>query len=101
MLCIVASYSEQTTQWRIQEFPEGERGTNSESGIILQIFCRKLHENEKIWTLRCRPWRFPSPGSANTTDAYLELKKCDWLAMLVTMRSAGAALNGESITCRR
>ena len=23
---------------------------NSEIGIILQIFCRKLHENERIWT---------------------------------------------------
>ena len=24
--------------------------SSSQSGIILQIFCRKLHENERIWT---------------------------------------------------
>ena len=35
-------------QWRIQDFPEGV--ANSQSGIILQTFCRKLHENERIWT---------------------------------------------------
>ena len=35
------------------------------------IFCRKLHKNERIWT-RGRPWR--PLGSANATDAYLELK---------------------------
>ena len=29
-------------------FPKG--GTNSQIGIILQIFRRKLHENERIWT---------------------------------------------------
>ena len=23
---------------------------NSQIGIILQIFCQKLHENERIWT---------------------------------------------------
>ena len=43
--CILKYY---IIQWRIQDFPEG--GANSESPIILQIFCRKLHENERIWT---------------------------------------------------
>ena len=37
-------------QWRIQVFLVGEGGANSQSGIILQTFCRKLHENERIWT---------------------------------------------------
>ena len=39
--------------------------------IILQIYCRKLHENERIWTPRgARPW---CPlGSANGKTAYLE-----------------------------
>ena len=36
-------------QWRMQDFPEGGAPT-PKSTIILQIFCRKLHENEKIWT---------------------------------------------------
>ena len=26
--------------------------SNYQIGIILQIFCRKLHENERIWTPR-------------------------------------------------
>ena len=32
---------------------------NSQNPIILQIFCRKLHENERIWTPEggTRPWR--------------------------------------------
>ena len=40
-------------QWRIQDFPEG--GSNSQSGIILQIYCRKPHENEKIWGTSLAP----------------------------------------------
>ena len=36
-------------QWRIQDFPEGGAPT-PKSAIILHIFCRKLHENERIWT---------------------------------------------------
>ena len=32
-------------QWRIQDFPDV--GANSKSGIFLQLFCRKLHENER------------------------------------------------------
>ena len=35
-------------QWRSQDFPGG--CANSQIGIILQISCRKLHENERIWT---------------------------------------------------
>ena len=27
--------------------------------IIFQIFCQKLHENERIWTRGARPWRPP------------------------------------------
>ena len=33
--------------WGIQDFPEV--GANSQSGIIFSTFCRKLHENERIW----------------------------------------------------
>ena len=28
----------------------GEGGANSQSGCVDQFFCRKLHENERIWT---------------------------------------------------
>ena len=31
-------------------------GAKFQSGIILQFFCRKLHENERVWTLR---WHIP------------------------------------------
>ena len=37
-----------TGQWRIQDFPEGGC-VNSQIGIILHIFCRKLHKNEIIF----------------------------------------------------
>ena len=37
-------------QWRIQDFPQGGAPT-PKSAIIFQFFCRKLHENERIWTL--------------------------------------------------
>ena len=36
-------------QWRIQDFPEGAAPT-PKNAIIFQFFCRKLHENERIWT---------------------------------------------------
>ena len=36
------------------EFSWGE-GTNSQVGVILQIFCRRLHANERIWTRGTRP----------------------------------------------
>ena len=35
-------------QWRIQDFPEGNATTPK--SYYFQIFCRKLHENERIWT---------------------------------------------------
>ena len=36
-------------QWRIQDFPQGG-GANSQKCYYFSIFCRKLHENERIWT---------------------------------------------------
>ena len=36
-------------QWRIQDFPE-EGAPTLKTAIILQFFCQKLHENERIWT---------------------------------------------------
>ena len=33
-------------QWRIQDFPQG--GANSQKCYYSSIFCRKLHENERI-----------------------------------------------------
>ena len=38
-------------QWRIQDFPE-EGAPTPKTAIILQFFCQKLHENERIWTPR-------------------------------------------------
>ena len=35
------------------------RDANSQSGIILQNFCRKLHENETIWTQGGHCYRRP------------------------------------------
>ena len=37
-------------QWRIQDFPQG--GANSQNCYYFSHFCRKLHENERIWTPR-------------------------------------------------
>ena len=34
-------------QWRIQDFPEGARTPKLD---VLTFFCRKLYENERIWT---------------------------------------------------
>ena len=37
-------------------------GANSQKCYYFSIFCRKLHENERIWTPRgggARPWRPP------------------------------------------
>ena len=50
----------QGNQWRIQDFPQGG-GANSQKCYYFSIFCRKLHENERIWTPRggARPWRPP------------------------------------------
>ena len=41
------------------EFSFGGRGAKSQRPILLQIFCRKLHENKIIWTSG------RVPGSAN------------------------------------
>ena len=41
-------------------FPRG--GANSQKCYYFSIFCRKLHENERIWTPGgggARPWRPP------------------------------------------
>ena len=46
-------------QWRIQDFPRGGGGANSQKCYYFSIFCRKLHENERIWTPGGRPWRPP------------------------------------------
>ena len=44
-------------QWRIQDFPRGGGAPTPKSAIIFQFFCRKLHENERIWTpLAPPPW---------------------------------------------
>ena len=45
-------------QWRIQDFPQG--GANSQNCYYFSHFCRKLHENERIWTPGgARPWGPP------------------------------------------
>ena len=41
-------------QWRIQDFPRG--APTSKSAIFFQIFCRKMHENERIWIPGTPPW---------------------------------------------
>ena len=48
----------------MQDFPEG--CANSQSGIILQIFCQKLHENEKIWI----PGDVPAPSPPRSANDY-------------------------------
>ena len=40
-------------------------GDNSQVDVILQILCRKLHENERIWTPRGRAFLAPPLGSTN------------------------------------
>ena len=69
-----------TYQLRIQDFPEG--GANSQSGctnlLFCIFFCRKLHENERIWTpSQACPWR--PLGSPN---AYCS----NWKLFTVTQR---------------
>ena len=48
-------------QWRIQDFPRGGGAPTPKLGVLIYYFCRKLHENERIWTPRggARPWRPP------------------------------------------
>ena len=49
-----------STQWRIQDFPQGVAPT-PKSAIIFQFCSQKLHENERIWTPRggACPWSPP------------------------------------------
>ena len=55
------------THWAVADpgFSPGG-GANSQNCYYFSHFCRKLHENERIWTPRgaARPWR-PPLGSAN------------------------------------
>ena len=39
-------------QWRFQDFPWEGGGGNSQSGYANLLFCRNLHENERIWIIR-------------------------------------------------
>ena len=48
ILVIVSSKASIASQWRIQDFPE--EGAYSQSGWANLFFCRKLPENERIWT---------------------------------------------------
>ena len=43
-----------TQQWWIQDFPKEEQKRQPQP-IIWQIFGRKLHEHERIWTEGERP----------------------------------------------
>ena len=51
-------------QWRIQDFPQGG-GANSQNCYYFSHFCRKLHENERIWTPRGGASLALPLGSAN------------------------------------
>ena len=57
------------SQWRIQDFPQGG-GANSQNCYYFSHFCRKLHENERIWTPRggARPWRPPLDPPMTVAD---------------------------------
>ena len=56
-------------QWRIQDFPRG--GANSQNCYYFSHFCRKLHENERIWTPRGgRASLAPPLGSANANGKF-------------------------------
>ena len=37
-------------RWRIQDFPEEEGAQTPKLELFCNFFCRKLHENERIWT---------------------------------------------------
>ena len=50
----------------IQDFPEGGAPT-PKSAIIFQIFCQKLHENERIWAPRGAHVPGTPLGSTNAT----------------------------------
>ena len=55
-----SQYVHITLQWRIQDFPRG--APTPKIAIIFHMFARKLHENERIWTLRgaCVPGAPPT-----------------------------------------
>ena len=73
-------------QWRIQDFPQGGAPTQR-NVIIIQIFCWKLHENERIWTPGgARPWRPPlDPPMYYDIDNFTSAFK-----ILTTLRTAFA-----------
>ena len=52
-------------QWRIQDFARGGEGANSQNCYYFSHFCRKLHENERIWTPRGARVPGAPLGSAN------------------------------------
>ena len=52
-----------------------EECTNFQIGIILQILCQKLHENERIWTAGWRPCVVPYLKKL-TKLPYLEKQDC-------------------------
>ena len=60
--------------WRIQDSPRG--GANS------QMYCRKLHENERIWTPTGVVPGALSLGSANLILNTILIKKIFWLLKL-------------------
>ena len=68
-------------QWRIQDFPRG--GRQLPKVPLFFNFCRKLHENERIWTPRggARPWR--PLGSANVMAyQFLAFRTIDIIELL-------------------
>ena len=58
VVCTVA-VTNKLEQWQIKDFP----GWAQTPKVCVLNFCRKLHENERIWTLGVRPWH--PLGSAN------------------------------------
>ena len=56
-----------TKQWRIQDFPRGG-GANSQNCYYFSHFCRKLHENERIWT--------PGGGGGRVPGAPPWIRQC-------------------------
>ena len=56
-------------QWRIQDFPRG--GRQLQNCYYFSHFCRKLHENERIWTPRGARVPGAPLGSANAGETPL------------------------------
>ena len=65
-------------------------GANSQKCYYFSIFCRKLHENERIWTPRggARPWRPPLDPPMVLSNWWKPLKffwyqfETQWLLLL-------------------